>query len=556
MFLCMKKLTSLAAAVLLSGAASLFGQSSAERLKALEAAMQKEMEARKPAADADADTDVSGRRGVEMGRMILGQLRAAVARGALGQEQTEQVLSQLPAYFSSEAVKKEAESLAAELRKEREEKESAELAQIQSAIKQAGDAVRSAKKPADLDAALGELAKFRAAREGVYASSPKLRAALNETQAAQQFAARWQDYLAALDAGNRDSAISALQSATSYSENVNIIPRSEILARLEDLKKQPRTSGRSADGREESGSTGERVSEIMAKTKTLGDMAAAIKALRKLQNEPQRTDNFNGYLISATLGALSGMEKTYREFLAGFPTGIVAPGQGNEANAAPEIVPLKAQLLMLVLPRFLNLPADMHPKPGEAVQPFLERIIVEARNRGDGALVARTREAQNLLVRGSASTTGISGDAAALAEYNAGRNREAAGEWMLAVMSYENALKIGSDAVPAKAIGERLAAIRAAHPKDYEMGVEHMLNPPPSNYPNPYFPRPMMPPAGAAVTPPHAPVMIAIPGGPPAGEQGKAAVSPSPAVSPLPAASVSPSPAASVSPAVTPEPND
>ncbi len=401
--------------------------------------------------------------------MMLGQLRAAIARGE--PTQIEEILNQLPAYFSSDDVKKEAEKLAETLRSERETEEKAAVAQIDAAVQHAGTAVRAAKKAADLDAVLTELGKFRNQRDRNY-NSPTVQAALNGLQSVQQFVTHWQDYLANLDDGNIDAATSALQNITNYSESANLIPRSEILARLQALKKPITPRGRTGDAESET-SPAERMEQILAKTKTLKDMDGALKDLRKLQSE-SRVQNYNDPII-ATTNALNAIEKTYREFLAGFPTTIEAPS-GNIDAASPEIIPLKTQLLLLVLPRYLNLPSDLKANTGEAVQPFLERMDSEAKKRNDASLIARIHDAQRVLVRGPQVTT--TSDNAALTTLSAAQNQEAAGQWTLAVVSYENALKTGSDAVPAKNVGDRLAAIQAAHPKEFEQGMELFLNPP------------------------------------------------------------------------------
>ena len=515
--------------ILLGVSLSAWSQTSSaisERLKHLEDAVKKEVEsAPSPAPSGSASEDYQHR--PEAGRMYLAQLRNTLARGEPAQ--IEEMLNQISVYFTSDAVKNEAESLAAELRKEREAKEAAQIAELNTAIQHASDAVRGAKTPADLDAVLMELTKFREQRENSY-GSPMLRAALNKAQSAQQFVTRWQDYLAGLDAGNIEAATNALQNISNTNETAALVPRSEVLAKIQALKNSDVPLRKSAGG-ERAISPAERLDEIMAKTKTLDDVDAALKALRKLQSETRSQSYTSNDPVVATASALNSIEKTYREYLAGFPTSLDTPQSGNSAES-PAVIPLKTELLLLVLPRSLNLPANVKPNPGEAVQSFLERIADAAKDRGDAALLSRVRDAQRLLFRGQSVTDSVN----AFHLLTAAQNQEAAGQWMLAVDSYQDALKNGGDAIPAKTVGERLAAIKEAHPKEFEQGMERFLNPPPVQYPPGYgsgnFPpnspaayrawlmRNRTPEPGATEKP-----VLAIPGGSPAPSATPAATS-------------------------------
>jgi hypothetical protein len=71
----------------------------------------------------------------------------------------------------------------------------------------------------------------------------------------------------------------------------------------------------------------------------------------------------------------------------------------------------------------------------------------------------------------------------------AGLNQEAAGQYVMAVASYEGALRSTSPFVPVKFIGAHLAAIQKDHPPDYAEGLEQPAVP---MYGNPYA-RPIMP---------------------------------------------------------------
>ena len=65
-------------------------------------------------------------------------------------------------------------------------------------------------------------------------------------------------------------------------------------------------------------------------------------------------------------------------------------------------------------------------------------------------------------------------------------NQEIAGQYSLAVLSYEQALASGTDLVPPKIIGERLAAIKADHLQEFQQGLDLYLTPPTPRYPAGY----------------------------------------------------------------------
>ncbi|HVJ45101.1 MAG TPA: hypothetical protein VM511_01870, partial [Luteolibacter sp.] len=109
----------------------------------------------------------------------------------------------------------------------------------------------------------------------------------------------------------------------------------------------------------------------------------------------------------------------------------------------------------------------------ETVAAFLDRIAAEAKAREDGALGLRIKELRRILTRTYSYGTQ---DNRGMDAYVSGQNQETAGEMALAVISYQQALKSGSELVPAKRIGERLEAIKKSHPAEYEKGVEKFLN--------------------------------------------------------------------------------
>ena len=65
--------------------------------------------------------------------------------------------------------------------------------------------------------------------------------------------------------------------------------------------------------------------------------------------------------------------------------------------------------------------------------------------------------------------------AKALLALLAAQNQEEAGQWMLAVISYQRGLRFGGEYVSPRGIGTRLDAIKAAHPAEYDQGLQWFL---------------------------------------------------------------------------------
>ncbi|HEY6112066.1 MAG TPA: hypothetical protein VIV62_06090 [Chthoniobacterales bacterium] len=440
-------------------------QGIAEALKNLEAAIKKEIES-KPAPTGPALQGYRDRS--DGGRAAFAQIQTAIANGE--NRRAEEQLTQMQMYFASDEVHQQTLKLAAALKAEREAKQNAHIAEVNAALKQASDAVHRAKTPEDLDDALDNLLRFHSDYQGVSDhTSEAERSTLSKVEPALTFLKHWQDYLAAQQSGSAERARQSLGTLLS-SGNSELLPRSRVLA---ELQKYPTEREAKAEP-----PGPEQIDEIVAKVKSLEGLGDAIRELRKIQSR-SRSD-----AVTSTLNALVPIERTYREFQAGLPTRLDASSMYGLDPISFAVIPLRAQLLLLVLPRYLNAPADLVPKPRESVQAYLQRVIDEARARADIALLTRARDAQRFLAPGSnQSNTDM-----AITLMTAAKNQETAGQYMLAVISYQNALRNGGEAVPAKLIGEKLAALKAAHPQEYDEAMKNLLWPSRYDYPAP-FPR-------------------------------------------------------------------
>ena len=435
-------------------------QGSADALKNLEAAIKKESESR-PAATGPAQ-GYPGRSAP--GRVAFAQIQAAIAKGET--RQTEERLPQLAMYFASDEVHQQILKLGAALREERAAKQNAYVAEINAAVNQASDAVHRAKSAEELDAPLKNLSQFRDQGGSDHISDAE-QSALRKVEPAITFLKHWQDYLAAQKSGSSERARQSLRDLATYGTS-GFIPRSQVLAELQKYLSERESTEPPPPGQ---------VDQIVEKAKSLDQVAEAMKQLQKIQRH-------SGHLnaeVTATLMVLVSIERTYREFQAGLPTKLEAWSTQTPDRTSPAVTPLKVQLLLLVLPRYLDVPADLNPQPRETVQAYLQRIVDQARARADSALMTRARDAQRFFATGynpfsiDMATTFMT----------AAKNQEAAGQYMLAVVSYQNVLRNGGEAAPAKLIGEKLAALKAAHPQEYDEGMKIFLN---ADYPR-LFPK-------------------------------------------------------------------
>lgn len=383
-----------------------------------------------------------------------------------------ETLNQLPGYFTSEAVLAQIAILQSEIRSERETEDKAILDDVQGALAHAGKAVRESQKPADLDGPIAELGKFRQRGDRGQVSE-QVRAALYQVEPTLQFVTQWQNYLSAMDTGNAQAAQDALRNL-SGANGPSLMPRSEILKLLAHPK-PPKSSGNDP----EQPSPTEAVEKILADTKSLADMESSLRQLRKLQESRSNSNRMD--LINQLIQSILPIDKAYQDYKAGLATNIeISQNFGGGTEIGNAVIPrLKVELMLLMLPRYIGAPEGTRAQPGEDVLSFLNRLATEAKNRGDINVAIRSREALRLLQRGTAFS---GSDTAGLSALVSGQNQETAGQYMVAVISYQTSLKSGSDLVPAKLIGERLAAIQSAHPKEFEAGMERFLNPPVSRY--------------------------------------------------------------------------
>lgn len=429
-------------------AVSTFAQeTAADLLTQLETAMRAELAQKKPTRDLGDSRD----RQEATAAVALMQLRAALSRPESSQQ--EESLNQVLVAYDSEPVRAALEKLRLALRAEREARQKAFVARVQTTLDQTRKAIQNARTAADLDDVLLELTLVQEWRDSV---SPDVQTLLARVRNAREFTIHWQDYLAHLGAGRTKLAEQSLQSASRMT-NAEMLPRSEILARMGELKEDAQTSPFVP------------LREIIAKTKTLDDLPAAIDALREKVKPPYQYDDPAWMLHNE----LVHIHTCYVEFKAGMPTLLqIRPSlvqNPPNSDALALATPLKLQLMRLAFPRFLRI--EQAPAPDESLDQYVDRILKLALERCDARLIARIAQLQTI-VNATYQTPEYSKGLDALL---AAQNQDEAGQFAPAVVSYQRALRIGGDLTPAKPIGVRLKAIQAAYPAEYEMGLKIFL---------------------------------------------------------------------------------
>ncbi len=344
---------------------------------------------------------------------------------------------------------------------EREYQSQATIERLEGLMKTTREKILAAREPSELDALIEDLTKNQSLKndqsEGSNAGSQKtIYSLVWGLSSAEEFTIKWQDYLQAKKSGNVSQAVSALQSLSR--NHSSLIPRSQILERIEQEK------GPSSD-----------ITKIVEGIASLDDMQEAIMALIAAKKFAQSSDE-NYQPTSDLLQSLGRLEKAYREYRAGLPFNIEVLNQTYDSTTNTgntKLVELRAELLKLVLPRYLSLPEGTAAKPGESILQFMDRLLAGAKESGDIMLCKRIVDLQTNLRINRISNSDIAG----LKEYNAAQNQLAAGQHFLAVGSLQRALNSGSDLLPTERIGQQLAALKKDHPKEYEQGMTEYLTP-------------------------------------------------------------------------------
>ena len=421
--------------------------------------------------------------------MMAGRI-PALAEGLENSEETpggeaslDAIVRQLMITDSSPTVQAAGKALLDELAAQKKARLEEQTTRISSVLGRVPAILLKAEKPSELDDILGDLQKVEMPQNGPYGYDTDTQVLAARVTSAYQFVAQWQDFLSDRDSGNFQGAQAALQSLSNFraAGDSTFVPRSEILARAAALQGKIAPVDRNFAGSAAAPVTPEIDEDAILKgVKTLDDMEPALKAL-------QAAKGSQAYAAGYTASHLSKMVEIY----AGVKNGLPATFDFSSVNytggqPAPGLARIKSMLILYLFPRYLG-PAAPVPNPGEAVSDYLQRTIDAAEAKEDWLLLQRTIMAETRINETQVNASGTQ-------NFLAGLNQEMAGQLPLAVTSYENALRQPDDYLPAKVVGDRLAAIKKDHPADFDAGVKAFQNPPAPVYMNPYMMRGGYPP--------------------------------------------------------------
>jgi hypothetical protein len=239
----------------------------------------------------------------------------------------------------------------------------------------------------------------------------------------------------------------------------DLMPRSEILARIETLSKQPDKSERS-------------LRQIVGGNVTLAGLPVAIEALNRVIEAPGSSHRSSDDPVFMLREQLQALQQTYEVYEAGMPSRFVVGDNGygrapNEAVSAIVTAP-KTELMRIVFPIYLGV--SEKPKTSETTQTYLDRMLADASSQLDAVTMGKVLELK-LRLEGRTEQIPV-----VIQTLIAAGNQEEAGQFTPAVISYQFALQIGGEIVPAKEIGVRLASIEAAHPEEYAAAMKQFMS--------------------------------------------------------------------------------
>ncbi len=387
-----------------------------------------------------------------------------------GEANMEAMIKQIMATNPAPAVQETGKALIAELDARQKARVDELTAKVNAVLTPIPEVLIKAQKPQDVDGVLGDLQKTQAPRGGMYGGDQDSQVQMNRINSAYQFVAQWQDYLSARNNGNIQEAQNSLRNLLNSRQpgDVILVPRSEILARTAALV-SPTKPG-PAGTPPVAVSNQDQLVSLLDGIKTLDDIDEALKKIRTLPN------------INYDAGGLAQLGGLYANAKNGLPvTFDLAPVNGSNANSLPEFARIRAMVIMYLLPRYIGSGA-FPTNPNETVNDYLTRSIDAFETKQDWVSLQRLIEAQTKITGANAYSAGIR-------SFLAGLNQEMAGQYTQAVTSYQSALANPDDYLPAKLIGDKLAAIKKDHPAEFEAGMKNILNPPTPVYMNPYWPR-------------------------------------------------------------------
>lgn len=346
------------------------------------------------------------------------------------------------------------------------DKTEAQAADMKAVLQRARDAVNTAKKAEDLDPILFDLQKYQ--NNGFqFGMGPTVAAdnqqLLQQIFSAIEFTKQWQNYLSHLASGQAQQAHNDLQMLSQNNSDIGFMPRSKILALLSGQPSPAAgNSSMPAPGLSEA-------SKIIDGITTLDDLQPALSKLNDLAADDP--------VARQDAQHLAPMVEVYGDLKNGLPTsvnldfmgGMQGPGISVKANSL---------LLKFVLQHYFDTYNGAPPADNETPAAYATRVKNDALAGQDWRLLKRALEVHGWFYRNVARRAVQDDDSDGIEQMIAGLNQNQAGQYALAVQSFQKALESGSLDIPAKFIGAQLDAIKREHATEYNAGMEAFLSPP------------------------------------------------------------------------------
>jgi hypothetical protein len=404
---------------------------------------------------------MEGRFGVDLG---LDQISQQMEPSPDGDPETDlpqggdpaAIVRQLLTMFSSEDVQKTGNALLDEIRLERKARDDAYADKVEAILKRVAEVLPKAQLPADLDSLIVDLQKYQN-RQG-YGRDERQRDLSQKAASIYQFVVGWQDYLFNRANGKKEEVQNNLRNLAQNGYGITIIPRSEILARMQE-------STNSAGDVSAPKPSGPTQADVLSHIKTLDDIEPTLPQLAAFHANAEENANYDKLMRISSL---------YTALKNGLPADFeLEPSNNWPVPLSPDVNRLKAQLLLLFFRSYFNLSDP--PAADDTPNIVLTRVIADAQKKEDWLLLHKAVKIQEAFNKFNGEA---SNPASGLESFLTADNQDKAGQYIPAVMSYEAALKSLDSYTPVKLIGERLAAIQRDHPNEYKTAFDQLLNPP------------------------------------------------------------------------------
>jgi len=408
--------------------------------------------------------------------MYLGQILAAVKRAQLrgDTENLQQMIAQLQTLTATEEVNALCEALVDQIEKENREREKVMVDAVNAMVDKAVAACFAAKDPKELDDLIIELSKYSGRSN--YDSREVTQRAASKASAAVNFLCRWQDYLSQAKSGNEDAATTLLISLSKETSNFPFVPRSEILARV-------KSSGVVAEGGMDNEA---KIVLPSLKGKTLADVEDLKQQVREVQ-----VRNRGNSQAAEMMQQLQALDRAQEELEVGQIGQAYSYCTGSSGfPRSSDLLPLRQQLLIQVLPPYLGVAKAYPAKEQETPVEYLERVIKEAREKREWVTLWKALEVYRGVAFGSQAPNWVQADISGMSQYIVGQNLEKAGQYVDAIRAYKRVLSQAGQYLPVEATTERLQALAKERPEDYaaaskpvEMPVRPQVVPGPNGVP-------------------------------------------------------------------------